>query len=421
METTMETYIHEVTLEETLVSENLEETIIYNCDKCPNVFSSLKELEIHQNTKSPRTLHTCQICLFASCSTNELNQHYLNTHTDLNYRGKKNIHEVVNNPSCHQFQSTHIHEDFGRLSIGGSNDDDESLKIHSENDNGPITSNAKNDIISGSILKAEDIKVEPLDLGRSTTAIIKAENIKTEPIQNNEDSTITYEEKVELDKKIFETKSNNLQRLKTTTTTDLLTLRKHKRNKQGSTIEIIKWGKPWGFVSDILQPLSFWCQNSNSQRLSDKIQLKLATGENGEDYRMCTFCQRVFHPQDTQKYVDDHNKICQNIVTFLEPNPIYAATTFGHLQLVKFFASNVENPNAPMDDGWTPIHKAAAENHVEIFKFLASRVKNPNLPLPDGRTPFQIAAQKNHIEIVKFFIQMYDQNTLAKMITQMVV
>ena len=53
--------------------------------------------------------------------------------------------------------------------------------------------------------------------------------------------------------------------------------------------------------------------------------------------------------------------------------------------------------------------------------FLSSRVKNPNLPLPDGRTPFQIAAQKNHIEIVKFFIQMYDQNTLAKMITQMVV
>ena len=196
------------------------------------------------------------------------------------------------------------------------------------------------------------------------------------------------------------------------------------------TLEIIEWGKPWGWVSDTLQPLSFWCQNSNSHQHhpnNDEIKvLKLAssTKENGEDYRMCTFCQKVFHPKDMQKYVDNHAKMCENIIKFLDKNinPIYAATTFGHIELVKFFASNVENPNQPMDDGWTPIHKAAAMGHVEIFKFLASKVKNPNLPLPDGRTtPMKIAAQKNHTEIVKFFIQMYDDNTLAKMITQMVV
>ena len=103
-----------------------EENIVY-CDKCTTVFSDQKELEDHQNIRG-RTLHTCQICLFASCSTNELHQHYQNSHSDRNYRGKKNIlagnvdddldnlfqnastdDNGVDNGCWHQFQSTQIH------------------------------------------------------------------------------------------------------------------------------------------------------------------------------------------------------------------------------------------------------------------------------------------------------------------------
>ena len=250
----METYIHEETLEETL-GETLDETIVY-CDKCTTVFSSQKELEIHQNTRG-RTIHTCQICLFASCSTNELYQHYQNSHTDLNYRGKKNIlagnvvddldnllhnestdHKVAND-GLHQFQSPHIHEDLGRLSIRGGT---ESFKIHGENDN--AGSNAKNDIIIGSTnLKQEDVKAEPI--GLYTRSTIDAENIKTEPIENNEDS-VAYEKNIveQDDIKNFEAK---LKSERLTTTPDLITTRKHKRNKEGTTLEIIEWGKPWGW------------------------------------------------------------------------------------------------------------------------------------------------------------------------------
>ena len=101
----------------------------------------------------------------------------------------------------------------------------------------------KNDIIIGSTnLKQEDVKAEPI--GLYTRSTIDAENIKTEPIENNEDS-VAYEKNIveQDDIKNFEAKLKS-ERL---TTPDLITTRKHKRNKQGTTLEIIEWGKPWGW------------------------------------------------------------------------------------------------------------------------------------------------------------------------------
>lgn len=53
------------------------------------------------------------------------------------------------------------------------------------------------------------------------------------------------------------------------------------RSKQGTTLKVIKWGKPWGWVSDDLEPLS-----------KDQHKFRVANGENGDAYRMCTFCNR---------------------------------------------------------------------------------------------------------------------------------
>ena len=67
-----------------------------------------------------------------------------------------------------------------------------------------------------------------------------------------------------------------------------------------------------------------------------------------------------------------------------------------HTEIVKFMASTIENPNAPMPDGWTPIHLAAAEGHLDIVKLLASKVEHPNIPLPDGRTPLFLSVRHGH-------------------------
>ena len=72
------------------------------------------------------------------------------------------------------------------------------------------------------------------------------------------------------------------------------------RAKQGTTLKVIEWGKPWGWVSDNLEPLS---NNQNN--------FKVASGENGDTYRMCTYCNRVFHPKDNKVYFLQHTKMCR--------------------------------------------------------------------------------------------------------------
>ena len=49
----------------------------------------------------------------------------------------------------------------------------------------------------------------------------------------------------------------------------------------------------------------------------------------------------------------------------------------------------------------TPIFVASQNGHIEIVKFLVSKVENPNEPRNDGVTPIQIASQQGNIDIVE--------------------
>ena len=67
-------------------------------------------------------------------------------------------------------------------------------------------------------------------------------------------------------------------------------------------------------------------------------------------------------------------------------------------------ASKVDNLNEPNPfDGWTPLHSAAWYGHTEIVKFLASRIENPNAPIRLGgwSTPLNLASRKNHLEVIE--------------------
>ena len=81
--------------------------------------------------------------------------------------------------------------------------------------------------------------------------------------------------------------------------------------------------------------------------------------------------------------------------------PIYTASAKGHTDIVKFLASKVENPNKSRNDGVTPITVASLKGHVEIVEFLASKVDNPNEPANDGVTPIFLASLRGHTDIVK--------------------
>ena len=44
---------------------------------------------------------------------------------------------------------------------------------------------------------------------------------------------------------------------------------------------------------------------------------------------------------------------------------------------------------------------ASKKGHIDIVKFLVSKVENPNEPRNDGVTPIQIASQQGNIDIVE--------------------
>ena len=73
-----------------------------------------------------------------------------------------------------------------------------------------------------------------------------------------------------------------------------------------------------------------------------------------------------------------------------------------HIEVVKFLASVVKNPNTTADqDGFTPMHMATRRGCIEIIKSLAEKVIYPNPPDKDGETPIDIATEEGHTEIVK--------------------
>ena len=50
-------------------------------------------------------------------------------------------------------------------------------------------------------------------------------------------------------------------------------------------------------------------------------------------------------------------------------------------------APHTENVNAPTPEGHTPLQVAVCKGHVEVIKFLVSIIENPNEPDISGLTP----------------------------------
>ena len=115
-----------------------------------------------------------------------------------------------------------------------------------------------------------------------------------------------------------------------------------------------------------------------------------------------------------------------------EWTPIQRASENGHAEVVKLLAPLVEKPNAPNPDGYSPIRTAARlgnqeiievmvpysdtlskfaaiaaaaeEGYVEIIKYLAQFVKNPNceLSLDFDKTPIYLAVEHGQVEVVNY-------------------
>ena len=99
--------------------------------------------------------------------------------------------------------------------------------------------------------------------------------------------------------------------------------------------------------------------------------------------------------------------IQQNIIIghFVDGDtPIHHAAREGHLDVIKFLAPLIENPNAPNIYGDTPIHEAASFGHLDVIRFLAPLTENPNKPNKNGITPIDVAMKKNYIWIDFFLV-----------------
>ena len=59
------------------------------------------------------------------------------------------------------------------------------------------------------------------------------------------------------------------------------------------------------------------------------------------------------------------------------------------------------NPNAPINNVWTPIYLATSYGYIEVIKALIPWTDDPNAPNPDGGTPLECAVRHGHTEIVE--------------------
>ena len=71
---------------------------------------------------------------------------------------------------------------------------------------------------------------------------------------------------------------------------------------------------------------------------------------------------------------------------------IHIVAMFGSIKLMKLIESYIDH-DSKTDKGWTPIHIAAINGQIDIVKYFASKVENLNAPIHDGRTTIHLAAR----------------------------
>lgn len=93
---------------------------------------------------------------------------------------------------------------------------------------------------------------------------------------------------------------------------------------------------------------------------------------------------------------------------------LHLAVECGHLNIVKFFISNLNcNPNVPEGRcGGTPLHRAAEFGHLHIVKYLTDKQGcNPSCLDDLKSTPLHHAAARGHVDIVEFLTVTHCQGT----------
>ena len=73
----------------------------------------------------------------------------------------------------------------------------------------------------------------------------------------------------------------------------------------------------------------------------------------------------------------------------------------GHVDILKFLISFIDDPNTPDKIGKTPILLASPQGHIDVLKLLAPLAKNPNGGIFAGKTPIQWAQYNGHREFAR--------------------
>ncbi|RSL41816.1 hypothetical protein CEP51_016541, partial [Fusarium floridanum] len=85
--------------------------------------------------------------------------------------------------------------------------------------------------------------------------------------------------------------------------------------------------------------------------------------------------------------------------------PLYAASNNGHVEVVKLLLEKGADITAANKDGWTPLITASGNGHVEVARLLLEKGADITVADDDGWTPLIAASFSGHVEVVKLFLE----------------
>eukprot|EP00057_Strongylocentrotus_purpuratus_P006858 XP_011661332.1 PREDICTED: ankyrin repeat domain-containing protein 50-like [Strongylocentrotus purpuratus] len=87
-----------------------------------------------------------------------------------------------------------------------------------------------------------------------------------------------------------------------------------------------------------------------------------------------------------------------------DSTPLHAASSNGHLEVVKDLIGQGADINRASNDNWTPLHAASFNGHLDVVQFLTGQGAVLNRADNDGRTPLYAASFNGHLDVVEFLI-----------------
>ncbi|KAJ5654803.1 hypothetical protein N7490_001806 [Penicillium lividum] len=89
--------------------------------------------------------------------------------------------------------------------------------------------------------------------------------------------------------------------------------------------------------------------------------------------------------------------------------PLFAASTNGHLEVVKFLYEHGADADIHVaaKDGWTALSVASSNGHLEVVEFLYEHGADADIHVAtkNGWTPLSAASDSGHLEVVKFLYE----------------